>query len=184
MVTIQIIIFVVGTILIVWVSRSSLQNTQSHGFYRFFAWEIILIMFVLNIRYWFIDPLSMSQIIAWILLIISLVLIIMGVRHFRKKGSIDRKREDPSLVGIEKTTELVTSGVYHYIRHPFYCSLLCLGWGIFFKQTTWLSAFLVVAATIFLVLTAKKEEDENIEYFGEEYIDYMQNTKMFIPYIL
>ena len=73
MLTIKLTIFVLGTIGIVWVSRSSFRDLQSHGFYRFFAWEIILIMVVLNVNYWIIDPLSIRQIIAWTLLIISLV---------------------------------------------------------------------------------------------------------------
>ena len=126
MFTIQLIIFVVGTMVIVWVSRSALREIRSHGFYRFFAWEIILIMFAINIRYWIKEPFSIRQIIAWTLLIISLVLIFQGVKLFRQKGQIDQDREDPSLVGIEKTTEMVTTGVYKYIRHPFYSSLLFL----------------------------------------------------------
>ena len=184
MFTIQLIIILVGTIGIVWVSRSSLGEIQSHGFYRFFAWEIILIMFAVNVRYWFKEPFSIRQIIAWFLLIISLVLIFQGVQLFRKQGSIDLERDDPSLVGIEKTTELVTTGIYSYIRHPFYSSLLFLAWGIFFKQITWVMFFLGVTATQFLILTAKREEGENIEYFGEKYREYMEDTKMFIPYVL
>lgn len=174
----------VGTIGIVWVSRLSLKDIKSHGFYRFFAWEIILIMFAINVRYWFKDPFSIKQIIAWSLLIISLVLIFQGVKLLRQKGQIDRDRDDPSLVAIEKTTELVTSGVYRYIRHPFYSSLLFLTWGILFKQTTWVILGLAIAATIFLAITAKKEESENIVYFGEKYVEYMKDTKMFIPYVL
>ena len=184
MVTVQLIIFVVGTITIIWVSRSSLRDVQNHGFYRFFAWEIILIMFTINVRYWIKDPFSVRQIIAWALLIISLVLIFQGVQLFRKKGRINQDRDDPSLVGIEKTTELVTSGVYRYIRHPFYSSLLFLAWGIFFKQITLIIVILVISATIFLIITAKKEETENIEFFGEKYREYMQSTKMFIPFVL
>jgi protein-S-isoprenylcysteine O-methyltransferase Ste14 len=184
MFTIQWIILVAGTIAIVWVSRSSLRDIQSHGFYRFFAWEIILIMFAVNVRYWIKDPFSMRQIIAWTLLIVSLILIFQGVRLFRRKGKLDQNRADPALVGIEKTTELVTTGVYGYIRHPFYSSLLFLSWGIFFKQIKWMIFLLGVAATIFLILTAKKEEAENIAYFGEPYRKYMQDTKMFIPYVL
>jgi len=184
MFTIQLILFIVGTIVIVWITRSSLKEIQSHGFYRFFAWEIILIMFSVNIRYWLKDPFSIRQIIAWTLLIISLVLILQGVRLFRQKGRIDKNRDDPTLVGIEKTTELVTTGVYRYIRHPFYGSLLFLAWGIFFKQITWIGFLLVIAATIFLIITAKKEEVENIGYFGEKYREYMQSTKMFIPFVL
>ncbi len=184
MFVIKLIIFVAGTVGIVWVSRASLRDVQHHGFYRFFAWEIILIMFVLNANYWIIDPFSIRQIISWILLIISLVLIIEGVRLFRKKGNIARERDAPGLVSIEKTTELVTTGVYKYIRHPFYSSLFFLAWGIFFKRITWIEITLAIITTIFLVITAKKEEKENVAYFGESYLAYMQETKMFIPFLI
>lgn len=183
MFTINLIIFIAGTILIVWVSRSSLRDVNSHGFYRFFAWEIILIMFVLNSKYWLKDPFSPRQIIAWTLLIISLVLIFQGVQLFRNKGNIDDARSDPTLVGIEKTTELVTTGLYKYIRHPFYSSLFFLAWGIVFKRIVWYEILLAILTTIFLVMTVKKEEVENIEFFGEQYREYMKNTKMLIPYI-
>jgi protein-S-isoprenylcysteine O-methyltransferase Ste14 len=102
---------------------------------------------------------------------------------FRKKGEIDQEREDPKLVSVEKTTELVTSGVYHYIRHPFYSSLLFLGWGIFLKNVNWIGLILVVTITILLAITAQKEEKENIQYFGEKYQEYMKQTKRFVPYI-
>lgn len=184
MLVIRLIILVVGTITILWVSRSSLRDVQSHGYYRFFAWELILILFVLNVNYWIIDPFSLTQIIAWSLLIISLVLIFLGVRSFRRSGKIDQERDDPALVGIEKTTELVTTGVYHYIRHPFYSSLLFLAWGIFFKRVTWVGIVLGVIITILLIITAQKEEIENTAFFGRKYQEYMQRTKMFIPFIL
>lgn len=184
MFTIQIIIFFVGTVIIVWVSRSSLRDPRSHGFYRFVAWEIILLMFAANVRYWIRNPFSLQQMISWTLLIISLILIVQGVKLFRHKGQIDPERADASLVGIEKTTVLVTTGVYRYIRHPFYSSLLFLSWGIFFKQISVPLVVLAITATVFLYITAKKEEGENIEYFGEAYREYMETTKMFIPYVL
>ena len=143
-----------------------------------------MILFVLNVQYWIIDPFSLRQIIAWSLLILSLVPIFLGVRSFRKSGRIDPARADPTLVGIEKTTELVTTGIYSHIRHPFYSSLLFLTWGIFFKQISWVSIVLAISITILLVITAQKEESENIAFFGEKYQDYMEETKMFIPYIL
>jgi protein-S-isoprenylcysteine O-methyltransferase Ste14 len=184
MLIIKLIIFIVGTIVIVWVSRASLRDPRSHGFYRFFAWETILILLLLNVNYWFVDPFSPNQITAWTLLIISFVLIISGVGAFQRRGDIDSQRDDPTLVGIEKTTQLVTSGVYAYIRHPFYSSLLFLTWGIYLKHLSWLGIFLAMLATAFLTLTAKIEETENIEFFGEAYEEYMTRTKMFIPFIL
>ncbi len=183
MFTIQLIIFVVGTVIIVWVSSPSLQDLRSHGFYRFVAWEIIMIMFVANVQYWIKNPFSVQQIISWALLIISLVLIIQGVQLFRHKGRIDPERADLSLVSIEKTTVLVKTGVYRYIRHPFYSSLLFLGWGIFFKNVNWLGLTLAGINTFLLLITVQKEESENIQFFGEEYQSYMEQTKMFVPFI-
>jgi len=177
------ILFIVATIVITWISRSSLRNAHNHGFYRFFSWEILLILFLMNVDDWFVDPFSVWQIFSWTFLTLSLVLIILGVRTFRQSGGIDQERNDPTLVGIEKTTELVTSGVYHYIRHPFYSSLLFLGWGIFLKNINWVGIILVVANSVLLFVTAKKEESEDIRYFGNAYQAYIERTKMFIPYL-
>jgi protein-S-isoprenylcysteine O-methyltransferase Ste14 len=176
-------IFAVGTVGIIWVSRASLRDVHHHGFYRFLSWESILILFVLNVNSWFVDPFSFQQIISWTFLMISLVLIGLGVQAFRRKGAIDLNRDDPALVGIEKTTQLVTTGVYQTIRHPFYSSLLFLGWGIFLKSVNWPTVIFALVNTVLIVKTAQKEEDENIEYFGEKYRLYMKQTKMFIPYI-
>lgn len=184
MILYKIILFVLATVGIVWVSRSSLRNVQSHGFYRFFAWETILILFVTNMNYWLVNPFSPGQIVSWSLLIVSLVLIYQGAQCLRRKGKFDQERNGPALMGMEKTTKLVTTGVYHYIRHPFYSSLLFLGWGILFKNVSWLGILLAVIITIFLIMTARKEEIENIQYFGKAYQEYMERTKMFIPFVL
>ncbi|MBN1267141.1 MAG: isoprenylcysteine carboxylmethyltransferase family protein [Anaerolineales bacterium] len=177
------ILFVLATGFLLWVSLPSLRDIQHHGFYRFFSWETILILLLMNVDHWFVNPFSPGQIISWLFLILSIMLILQGVRMFRRKGNINQDREDPVLVGIEKTTELVTTGVYHYIRHPFYSSLLFLGWGILLKNVNWIGILLALVNTILLVLTARKEEVINIQYFGEKYQDYKRQTKMFIPFI-
>jgi protein-S-isoprenylcysteine O-methyltransferase Ste14 len=137
----------------------------------------------MNMNEWFVDPFGFRQIISWLFLIVSLMLIYQGVQLFRRKGELDQDRKDPGLVGIEKTTELVTTGVYHYIRHPFYSSLLFLGWGILLKNITWIGIILAVVTTILLIITARKEEIENVQYFGEKYQEYMKRTKMFVPFV-
>lgn len=179
----KIILFLCATAGFVWISRASLKNARSHGFYRFFAWESMLILFLMNVHVWFANPISLKQIVSWSLLVVSLVLVLQGVQSFRKKGKIDTGREDAYLIGFERTTELVTSGVYRYIRHPLYASLFYLNWGIFFKNISWAGILLAVIASGFLILTAKMEEVEDIKYFGEQYRGYMLRTKMFIPYV-
>lgn len=180
---IKVIVFVVASAGIAWVSRAALRDVQSHGFYRFFAWEALLALALLNLDAWFVDPFSVHQIIAWFLLIASLYLVIEGMRLLRVIGRLDSEREDPSLLGLEKTTTLVTVGAYRYIRHPLYSSLLFLGWGIFFKDPSRMGVLLAVAATFFLIVTARKEEVENMRFFGPAYRDYMHTTKMFIPFV-
>ena len=155
-----------------------------HGFYRFFAWESILVLFVANVEFWFRDPLSLPQLASWILLIASAYLVVAGVVLLRRHGSPDNRRQDVTLVGFEKTTRLVEQGVYRYIRHPLYSSLLLLAWGIFLKHPAWLSACLVVVATAFLVATARADEAESRRFFGPAYETYKKRTKMFIPFVL
>lgn len=184
----RIFLFAIFSAALVYVSRASLKTARSHGFYRFFAWECILALFILNFispQQWFGDPLSVHQLISWALLAGSIVPGVYGVRLLLTKGKPDARRtQDTPLVWIEKTTQLVTTGVFKYIRHPLYSSLLLLAWGVFFKRPHWDSGGVVLGATVFLLVTAKIEETENIRYFGAAYRDYMQQTKMFIPFVL
>lgn len=181
--TIKIILFGLGTAGILWVSWPSLRNPWSRGFFRAFVFESLLVMFLLAVENWFVDPFSFRQILSWVFLIVSLVMIFSGVWEFHRKGKIDGRRNDLTLVGIEKTTELVTTGIYRHIRHPFYSSLLFLGWGIFLKKVEGYTTILMVVVTAFLVVMALMEEKENIAYFGEKYRAYMDTTWRFIPYI-
>jgi protein-S-isoprenylcysteine O-methyltransferase Ste14 len=106
-----------------------------------------------------------------------------GFYKLRSLGKSGHVRQDATLLTFEKTTNLVTSGIYHYIRHPLYASLLFLAWGAFLKDITWYSICLVVVATMSVVATAKKDEIECVRYFGSAYEEYMTQTKMFIPFL-
>jgi len=172
---VEIILFFSGSILLLWISLPGLKNPGSHSYYRFFSWVAILAMFCINMGYWLIDPFSWNQIITWILLIISLVLLIPGVVLLRTSG----KPTDM----LEATTHLVQIGIYRYIRHPLYASLLFLSWGIFFKRPSLLEGCLTMIATAFLYATARADEKECIIKFGQEYSIYIQDSKMFIPFL-
>ncbi len=172
---IEIIIFIFGFIGIIWISIPSLRRPGSHGFYRFYAWEIILGMFTLNLHGWFNNAFAWYQILSWIILFISLIPIFYGVILLRTKG----KPTDQ----LEATTQLVTTGIFRYIRHPLYASLLYLAWGLFFKSPSLLDGCLVVVGTAFLFATARADESECLAKFGKEYAGYMKNTKRFIPLI-
>jgi len=176
------IVFVLLSIILIAISWSSLQKPYSHGFYRFFAWECILGLFLINVKFWFYKPFSGNQVIAWILLVVCLVPLLSGIYGLRKRGKPSEHREgDASLLAFEKTTALVTGGIYHFIRHPLYSSLFLLVWGIFFKHPSWEGIILASISTILLLYTAKADEAECVQFFGDQYLDYMKHTKMFIP---
>jgi protein-S-isoprenylcysteine O-methyltransferase Ste14 len=139
---------------------------------------------VLNVQFWLVRPFSILQLISWILLVASAVVIISAVTTLRRLGKPDPTIPDPSRLSIEKTTQLVTSGPYRFIRHPMYASVLLLAWGVFLKQVTILTICLVAIVTAMLYLTALLEERENQVHFGESYSQYMQQTKRFIPLLL
>jgi protein-S-isoprenylcysteine O-methyltransferase Ste14 len=158
---IETIIFFIGSLGIFWVSIRPLRQPGSHGFYRFFAWEIILGMFVINMRIWFVNPFAWYQIVSWILLAICLIPIIYGVFLLRTIGKPTNQ--------LEATTHLVTKGIYKFTRHPLYASLLYLAWGIFFKSPSLLDGCLALVTTAFLYATARADEAECAIKFGEEY---------------
>lgn len=180
---IKVAVFVAATAAIAWISRATLRDGRAHGFYRFWAWEAIVALSLLNVGYWFADPLCIRQLVSWFFLFASLPLIQQGSRLLHAKGRPDPRRGGDELLELEKTTRLVTDGVYGYIRHPFYGSLLFLTWGILLKHTGPAAIGLAAAATVLLYVTARIEETENIRFFGAPYRDYMARTKMFIPFV-
>jgi protein-S-isoprenylcysteine O-methyltransferase Ste14 len=182
--TVQLAAFAALSVPIAWVSRASLRAPGSHGFYRFFAWELILALVLLNVAVWFRDPFAWHQVISWILPVVCFVPLVLGVRSLTTGGKpVERREGDASLLAFEKTSTLVTTGIYHYIRHPLYSSLLILAWGVFFKDPSWLGALLALAATVALIATAMAEEAECTRFFGPGYRDYMKQTRMFVPYL-
>ncbi len=114
---------------------------------------------------------------------VSLLLLAQGLSLILRIGKPDANREDETLLPFEKTSVLITVGLYRYIRHPLYGSLLFLAWGAFLKHPAWYSECLVAVATVCLIATAKADEAECLRHFGSPYLEYMSRTKMFIPYL-
>ena len=180
----KLIAFAVLSVCLICISWGSLRTPHSHGFYRFFAWEFIVALFLLNVDAWFRDPFSWHQLASWFLLIVSIIPLAFGVRSLASQGRpVKHRQAEPQLLAFEKTTTLVNTGIYHYIRHPLYSSLLFLAWGIFFKVPTWLGALLALGATLFLLATARVDEAECIRFFGPAYETYMKQTKRFVPFL-
>jgi protein-S-isoprenylcysteine O-methyltransferase Ste14 len=169
-------LLITGTVLIVIFSWFfSIKDKRYHGITRFFAFESIFVLLLLNLKVWFHDPFSVQQIISWILLFGSIYPGLAGYLLLKRRGKSEQS--------FENTTALVKSGIFRYIRHPLYCSLLLLGTGIMFKDTGNLQLVADAINLVAIYLTARIEEKEMIAKFGDAYIQYMGETKMFIPWL-
>ncbi len=79
---------------------------------------------------------------------------------------------------------LLTKGFYKYIRHPLYSGALIGRIGIGLTFRSYLGLILLTA--VYFVVFRKRmdiEEDSLATEFGEEYMEYMNQTKRLIPYI-
>lgn len=80
-----------------------------------------------------------------------------------------------------KDHELVTEGPYRYIRHPLYTAGVIYFVMMALAAASWLLMGAVVLMFIFLWLRIPKEEAMLAQRFGEEYLDYQNQTGMFFP---
>ena len=185
---IQEILFALASFLLIAVSWRSLRARRSHGFARFFAWEALVGLIILNVPAWFRNPLSPRQLISWLFLGGAIFMAVHGFWLLKQVGKPQKSSTSspPELAAnfeFENTSTLVTNGAYRYIRHPLYSSLVLLGLGAYFKELSLFATFLIALEMVCLYFTARSEEKENLIRFGESYAVYMKHSRMFIPFI-
>ena len=155
----------------------SIKHKRYHGIARFFSFESIFLLVMINSEVWFTNPFSVKQISSWILLFLSLYFAIAGFLLLKKIGK-------PQGGNFENTSVIVKVGLYKFIRHPLYLSLFLLGTGSMLKDPGLKQLSLGVINLFAIWVTARIEEKEMTAKFGNSYLEYMKETKMFIPYII
>ena len=87
-------------------------------------------------------------------------------------------------VAVHKQHQLVTSGMYTYVRHPLYTGILLLWFGaaITLQSST---GFLLVMVMLVPALWSRMNIEEAflIKTFGKKYQTYMRTTKRLIPFV-
>ncbi len=78
---------------------------------------------------------------------------------------------------------LVTTGIYRYIRHPMYTSVMLMALGVLLFKPDLTNTLMWGALVTVLYLKANREENLWITH-DPTYITYKKQTKYFIPYIL
>ena len=87
-------------------------------------------------------------------------------------------------IQITKDHQLVTDGLYRYIRHPSYTGLI-LGFlgAILFLRASFAATLFVVIGIPAYVYRIRIEESALLGVFGQDYTDYREKTRALLPYI-
>lgn len=84
---------------------------------------------------------------------------------------------------IKEKQELITHGIYRYVRHPIYGGMFFMGIGMLMVAGSY--TLLILAPLIFVSINylAIREEKLLYQHFGKKYKDYMKVSKKFIPFV-
>ena len=78
--------------------------------------------------------------------------------------------------------QLVTDGIYRYLRHPQYLGLILIVLGFNIQWPTLPTLLMAPGLLIMYFRLARREDDELATFFGEGFLDYAARTPGFIPW--
>ena len=78
-------------------------------------------------------------------------------------------------------SQLITDGVYSYVRHPMYLSILVLLFAFYSISLSFLSLIIWIIAVFFFDQMVTFEEAELLKILGNEYREYMNQVPRWIP---
>ena len=128
-----------------------------------------IIYLILNARYEFVDITVIS------LLITSMVIGLIAVFNMK----VDNLSIAPTL---KKLHQLRTNGIYQFVRHPMYTSVLLLCLALMLTNTHYLSQGVMLVLLVNLILKSRLEEKLLTKRFNN-YQAYKEKTGRFIPFL-
>lgn len=100
------------------------------------------------------------------------------------KVHLDLGKNWSPILEIREGHNLVSSGIYQYIRHPMYTQIWIWVIGQGLVLANWFVVIVgILTWSILFFIRVPDEEKLMISEFGDEYLRYMRRTKKIIPYI-
>lgn len=156
-------------------------NWQAHGVYGAFIIALFLEMFGIPLTIYFVSSYfnwlsfqdgflgymnSTGMPIGLVITGAGTILVLLGWRR------VYRTRSD-----------LVTNGIYRYVRHPQYLGFILITAGWLIHWPTIPTALTWPILVLMYYRLAKNEEREMVNRFGEEYRAYANRVPMMIPFL-
>jgi len=114
---------------------------------------------------------------GWIGVVFSVVALWLFWRSHADLG----RNWSPTLE-LRKGHQLITSGVYKYVRHPMYAASLMWGVAQVLLLHNWIAGWSpLLSLMLMYFLRVPREEQMMLDQFGEEYQSYMSRTGRIIP---
>jgi len=115
--------------------------------------------------------------IRWIFVLIGILCFIIGITLWLKAVIIDRL--DAHII----KNELVTTGVYAYVRNPVYSAFMFVCTGVLLIYGNLVLLVLPIIYWGFMTVLMKLTEEKWLEdLYGKEYIQYRQRVNRCIPW--
>ena len=113
----------------------------------------------------------------WIFILIGILCFIIGITLWLKAVIIDRL--DAHII----KNELVTTGVYAYVRNPVYSAFMFVCTGVLMIYGNLVLLLLPIIYWGFMTVLMKSTEEKWLEdLYGQEYIQYLQRVNRCIPW--
>ena len=113
----------------------------------------------------------------WIFILIGILYFIIGITLWLKAVIIDRL--DTHII----KNELVTTGVYAYVRNPVYSAFMFVCTGVLLIYGNLVLLVLPIIYWGFMTVLMKLTEEKWLEdLYGKEYIQYQQRVNRCIPW--
>jgi methanethiol S-methyltransferase len=110
-------------------------------------------------------------------LILSSMYVLFGVAKQMNLGAFLGFKKEENREG------LMTDGWYQIVRHPLYFGLILLFLGVFLVFPTWGVFISLVFSKLYILIGIEFEEKKLRRVFGQDYVDFSNGKKKFIPFI-
>ncbi|MBF1078243.1 MAG: isoprenylcysteine carboxylmethyltransferase family protein [Solobacterium sp.] len=113
----------------------------------------------------------------WIFILIGILCFIIGITLWLRAVIIDKL--DTHII----KNELVTTGVYAYVRNPVYSAFMFVCTGVLLIYGNLVLLLLPIIYWGFMTILMKSTEEKWLEdLYGQEYIQYLQRVNRCIPW--